>query len=173
MAKKYQILGGFPSSGVDRAEVENIIEEYLIENPSIGAPGKDGVSPTVSVQVISGGYRVNIIDAEGEHVFDIMHGKDGLDGAPGKDGFSPTVTIEEIEEGYHLYITDVDGTRSVTILHGKNAEINYDEVTQIVDDYLEKNPPIPRITINGEGPDENGNFVINTQGGDSNNVVEF
>lgn len=58
-----------------------------------------------------------------------------------------------------------------------SGEIDPKEVKQIVDDYLEENPPVPQITINGEGPDENGNFVIEIQSGsttgDTNNVVEF
>lgn len=58
-----------------------------------------------------------------------------------------------------------------------SGEIDPKEVQQIVEDYLEENPPVPQITINGEGPDENGNFVIKTQTGpttgDTNNVVEF
>jgi hypothetical protein len=86
---------------------------------TIGTPGKDGISPTVSIQATTEGYRISIVDGEGEHVFEIMHGKDGRDGV-----------------------------------------INHDEVKQIVDDYMEENPLIPHFTINGEGPDENGNFTI-------------
>ena len=37
-------------------------------------------------------------------------------------------------------------------------------VKQIVDDYLEDNPPVPNFTINGRGPDENGNYVVNLTG---------
>lgn len=58
-----------------------------------------------------------------------------------------------------------------------SGEIDPEKVKQIVDDYLEENPPTPQITINGEGPDENGNFVIEVQPGsgsvEGNNVVEF
>lgn len=58
-----------------------------------------------------------------------------------------------------------------------SGEIDPEKVKQIVDDYLEENPVVPQITINGEGPDENGNFVIDTQSGstpsETNNVVEF
>lgn len=53
------------------------------------------------------------------------------------------------------------------------GEIDPELVKQIVDEYLRENPPTPNITINGEGPDENGNFVINTQPAETNNVVEF
>ena len=55
--------------------------------------------------------------------------------------------------------------------------IDPEKVEQMVKDYLEENPPVPQITINGEGPDENGNFVIETQSSpgttETNNVVEF
>ena len=52
-----------------------------------GAPGKDGedgadgFSPTVSTVSISGGTRVTITDAEGEHTFDVLNGKDGGEAA--------------------------------------------------------------------------------------------
>lgn len=56
-----------------------------------------------------------------------------------------------------------------------SGELSTEEVKQVVDEYLEENPPAPRITINGEEPDENGNFVINLQTSDEakNDVVEF
>lgn len=54
-----------------------------------------------------------------------------------------------------------------------SGEVDPEKVKQIVDDYLEENPPEPRITINGEEPDENGNFVIEIKAESSNNVVEF
>lgn len=56
-----------------------------------------------------------------------------------------------------------------------SGELDSEKVKQIVDDYLEENPPTPHITINGEEPDENGNFIIEIQPGtgSSNNVVEF
>lgn len=54
-----------------------------------------------------------------------------------------------------------------------SGEIDSSEVRTIVDEYLTENPPVANITINGEKPDENGNFVINTQSEVSNNVVEF
>lgn len=37
-----------------------------------------------------------------------------------------------------------------------------DAVEKIVDKYLSENPPVAQtITINGKGPDENGNYIIN------------
>lgn len=46
------------------------------EDGAPGADGKDGVSPTVKTDSISGGTRVTITDAEGEHTFDVLNGKD-------------------------------------------------------------------------------------------------
>lgn len=54
-----------------------------------GQPGKDGVSPIVTVEEIDNVHRLTITDAEGTKSFDIENGKDGMDGkdgAPGKDG---------------------------------------------------------------------------------------
>lgn len=54
-----------------------------------------------------------------------------------------------------------------------SGEVDPVEVQAIVDDYLVENPPKPQVTINGKEPDENGNFVIETQGSPTSNVVEF
>lgn len=91
-------------SGVDAAEVQRIVEEYLAANPpeagEPGAPGKDGVSPVVTVEAIEGGHRITITDSLGDQTADVMDGKDG---APGADGHTPEkgvdyFTDEEIEE---------------------------------------------------------------------------
>lgn len=39
-----------------------------------GAAGADGYSPTVDVQVITGGHEVTITDVQGAHSFDVMDG---------------------------------------------------------------------------------------------------
>lgn len=46
-----------------------------------GPAGADGFSPTVTTTPIEGGTRVTITDADGEHTFDIMNGKDGGEAA--------------------------------------------------------------------------------------------
>lgn len=51
--------------------------------------------------------------------------------------------------------------------------LDEEEIKEIVEKHLSDNPPVVNITINGEGPDENGNFVINAQSIDTNNIVEF
>lgn len=46
-----------------------------------GPAGTDGFSPTVTTTPIEGGTRVTITDADGEHTFGILNGKDGGDAA--------------------------------------------------------------------------------------------
>lgn len=46
-----------------------------------GPAGEDGFSPTVTTAPIEGGTRVTITDADGEHTFDIMNGRDGGEAA--------------------------------------------------------------------------------------------
>lgn len=41
-----------------------------------GADGADGFSPTVTVEAITGGHKVTITDADGDHEFDVMDGED-------------------------------------------------------------------------------------------------
>lgn len=91
-------------------------------------------------------------------------------------GISPAVSVEEIENGYRITIVDINGERYFEIYNGIPGEdgvIDYEEVTRIIDQHLEANPPKASITINGEGPDENGNFEIKVQPTETYNVVEF
>lgn len=58
------------------------------------------------------------------------------------------------------------------------GELDPEKVKQLIDEYLLENPPKTNITINGVGPDENGNFVIQTNpdpgtSDPEDNVVEF
>lgn len=46
----------------------------------------DGVSPTVTVAIISGGHRITITDADGAKTIDVMDGATGADGSDGNDG---------------------------------------------------------------------------------------
>ena len=46
-----------------------------------GPAGADGFSPTVATTPIEGGTRVTITDADGEHTFDIMNGRNGGEAA--------------------------------------------------------------------------------------------
>ena len=81
----------------------------------VSAVGEDGVSPTVSVSTITGGHRVTITDANGDHVFDV------LDGEPGQDGTSPTIVVSSITGGHRLTITDAQGTQTVDVMDGEDG----------------------------------------------------
>ena len=56
-----------------------------------GADGQDGVSPSVTVEAITGGHRITITDANGAKTFDVMDGEDGQDG---QDGNSASITVD-------------------------------------------------------------------------------
>lgn len=68
-------------------------EIYNGRDGANGTNGTDGVSPTVSVEPITGGNEVTVTDAEGEHSFDVMNGVDGKDGKDGKDGTAATIAV--------------------------------------------------------------------------------
>jgi hypothetical protein len=48
--------------------------------------GKDGVSPTISIEDITGGHRLIIIDATGRKTLDVLDGTVGPAGAQGPQG---------------------------------------------------------------------------------------
>lgn len=54
--------------------------------PNDGVNGKDGVSPTISVEDISGGHRLIIVDTTGRKTIDILNGVDGQQGIQGLQG---------------------------------------------------------------------------------------
>ena len=51
-----------------------------------GSDGADGISPTITVETITGGHKVSITDVNGTQTFDVMDGADGKDGQNGADG---------------------------------------------------------------------------------------
>ena len=53
---------------------------------SDGTNGKDGVSPTLSIENISGGHRLIIVDATGRKSIDILDGLQGPQGIQGLQG---------------------------------------------------------------------------------------
>lgn len=113
---------------------ENRLE--VVEN-SIGS---SGISPTIKVTAITGGNKVEITDANGTKIFNVMNGtngtngKDGANGLDGKDGtnglngtngvdgVSPTLSVEEITGGHKVNITDVNGTQSFNVMDGRDGQ---------------------------------------------------
>lgn len=75
---------------VDKAAIEEAVAEALEQAKASGkfdgADGKDGVSSTISVSVITGGHRLTIKDASGTKTVDLLNGKDGEDGSDGSPG---------------------------------------------------------------------------------------
>lgn len=106
---------------------ENRLE--VVEN-SIGS---SGISPTIKVTAITGGNKVEITDANGTKIFNVMHGTNGTNGADGKDGInglngangtdgvSPTLAVAEITGGHRVSITDVNGTQTFDVMDGQDG----------------------------------------------------
>ena len=78
-----------------------------------GDPGKDGVSPTVSVVDIEGGHRVSFTDAKGTTTVDVMNGAAGT---------SPSLSVTTIENGHRITITDATGEKSFDVLNGADGD---------------------------------------------------
>lgn len=84
--------GIYVSKGIYNSDI--VAEQYIdtikawenrlavVEN-SIGS---SGISPTIKVTAITGGNKVEITDANGTKIFNVMHGTNGTNGADGKDG---------------------------------------------------------------------------------------
>ena len=126
--------GIYVSKGIYNSEI--VAEQYLdtikawenrlevVEN-SIGS---SGISPIVKVTPITGGNKVEITDAEGTKIFNVMHGANGANGtngtngADGVDGVSPTLSVAEIAGGHRVSITDVNGTQTFDVMDGINGQ---------------------------------------------------
>lgn len=54
--------------------------------PNEGTNGKDGVSPTISIEDITGGHRLIIVDAAGRKTVDVLNGTEGPQGIQGEPG---------------------------------------------------------------------------------------
>ena len=110
---------------------ENRLE--LVEN-SIGS---SGISPTIKVTAITGGNKVQIVDAEGTKIFNVMNGTNGTNGA---DGISPTLSVEAITGGHKVNITDVNGTQSFNVMDGQDGQdgsgVTEDRVLELINTQL-------------------------------------
>ncbi len=76
-----------------------------------GNPGKDGFSPTVTLEDIDGGTRITITDVSGDHVFVVMNAQEGAAYSEGEnvditeDNTINVLTTDEAEEGNTRPIT--------------------------------------------------------------------
>lgn len=90
--------------------------EYV--STGVKAIAEDGVSPVVTVSAITGGHRITITDADGEHAFDVLDGINGNDGRgivsiqkTGTSGLTDTYTI-----------TYTDGTtQTYSVVNGEDG----------------------------------------------------
>ena len=112
---KQDIVDNMPPAGVDKAEVEQIVADYISANPPEGGSGVDGVSPVVNVTEIDNGYEITIEDVNGPKTFTVMNGTDGKDG---EDGYTPVKGVD--------YFTDED----IAIVASETAKlVTIDQVT--------------------------------------------
>lgn len=122
----------------------------------------DGRTETITIYNGESGKPASIIPA-GETEDEILLQVTNAGQAPymlaipkGKNGFSPTIEVVEAYDTISLIITDVNGTQTVTIpLIPPSIDVPDNESPG-------GGTATTTITINGEGPDENGNFVVNT-----------
>ena len=131
---EFQSSGGYLQWRlVGDADWKNLVPLSDITGPagsdgSNGAAGKDGVSPAITVQEITGGHRLTITDANSTKSVDIMDGADGKTGADGNpgaagaDGFSPLVSVSTIDGGHRISITDAAGTKSFDVMDGSDGQ---------------------------------------------------
>ena len=111
--------------------------------------GSSGISPIITVTPITGGNKVEIVDAEGTKVFKVMNGVDGsngidgadgingtngVNGADGVDGISPTLAVEAITGGHKVTITDVNGTQSFDVMDGQDGQNGVDGTSGVTED---------------------------------------
>ena len=134
--------GIYVSKGIYNSDI--VAEQYIDTIKAWGnrlevvenSIGSSGISPTIKVTAITGGNKVEITDANGTKIFNVMHGTNGTNGADGKDGangkdgtngtngvdgVSPTLSVEEITGGHKVNITDVNGTQSFDVMDGQDG----------------------------------------------------
>ena len=129
--------GIYVSKGIYNSDI--VAEQYIdtikawenrlkvVEN-SIGS---SGISPIIKVTPITNGNKVEIVDAEGTKVFNVLNGTNGL------DGVSPTLAVEEITGGHKVTITDVNGTQTFNVMDGQDGSgVTEDRVLELINTQL-------------------------------------
>lgn len=148
-----------------------------------GAPGQNGVSPSITVSDIAGGHHLLVTDASGEQEFDVMDGakgdpltfddlteeqKDELKGRPGKDGndgVSPLITVTEAGGKHTITILDKSGTQQFTVVDGTEVDLsNYntkDEVAALLRNKADVDD-IPTVPTNISQLTNDSQYIKNT-----------
>lgn len=88
----FKVYGNNLISDAQSTEISKSLYDQLLERVNEvtsltrGEPGKDGISPTVSVEKVDGGTNVNITDGSGDHTFLVPDGVKGDKGDTGSKG---------------------------------------------------------------------------------------
>lgn len=88
------------------------------------------VSPTATVERITGGAEVTVTDYEGTTTAVIYDGakgdpgqpgQPGAPGQPGQDGVSPTASVTQTATGATVTVTDASGTTTANLTNGQDG----------------------------------------------------
>lgn len=92
-----------------------------------GKDGEDGISPAASIERITNGAVITIVDKNGTTSATINDGQNGKDG---DDGFSPVANIQRVEGGAVITIVDKSGESSAMINDGQggSGSTNYNDL---------------------------------------------
>ncbi len=122
--------------------------EDFTEEQLNGLKGADGVSPTVSTSKSGRTTTVTVVDASGNHDFDILDGitptanvsktgdtatitihddESGVTTATVKDGFSPIIASSKDGLKTTISITDINGTKTAELY---DATMSFDNLTE-------------------------------------------
>lgn len=139
-------------------EAAGSLQELKDDIASGNFKGEPGVSPTVTVQDITGGHRIVITDATGTSSVDVMDGKDG---APGKDATVDATLTHEGEAADAKATGDaiqgVSDNLTTETTRAKRAENQLKEDIENTNSILEQN--LVRTSANLINPD---NMLENT-----------
>ena len=102
-----------------------------------GAPGQDGVSPTVTPSTITGGHRLTITDANGTSTVDVMDGKDLSSIVMNPENGISTVPITGSWVRGEIKSTGVNGSSTTRVLlNTYDMELSAGAIIECSDDYL-------------------------------------
>lgn len=166
------MLDDIAQNGVTDEQIEKAVEKYFAENP-IGGVDEAEVQRIVAEYVEK--HKEELKGDKGESGAD---GKDGIAGKDGKDGFSPTVTVIKSGDVSTLTVTDKNGTTSVKIYDGKDGgdivNVNAYESSNLLDlaDVAEISKNGIAMTVVDEIITLNGTATANAELNLSSNFLE-
>lgn len=135
---------GVYTGNATTAPTDYTLYQWWFMKGQTGDRGPQGVSPSVDVEVISGGHKVTITDATGDHAFNVMDGENAA---------AATVTVGTTTtgaEGTNASVVN-SGTSSDAVLnftiprgntgaHGRNTFIKFAQVEPTQDSDMQDNP---------------------------------